>query len=247
MTFRKTGTHVPPDFFATEAAGLRWLAEPGAVAVAGVIEVSKTALTLERITEAAATSEAAADFGHRLAALHQAPAGRFGDNPPRVGTYYFGPLSQPLRIATHPADSCGEAYAARLESLAGYDPEPPAEVSRLIERIGSGTFDDDAAPARVHGDLWAGNVLFTSGTAALIDPAAWAGHPLIDLGMLSLFSAPHLETIIGAWAEAYPVDMLGRDWRERIELYQFFGLYAHAVLFGGGYRQASITAARQYL
>lgn len=247
MTFRKTGTHVPSDFFATEAGGLRWLAEPGTVDVAGVIDVSETGLILERIDEAPATREAAADFGHRLAALHQAPAGRFGDNPPNVETYYFGPLSQPLKITTPSADSCGEAYAARLESLAGYDPNPPAEVTQLIERIGAGTFDDDAAPARVHGDLWAGNLLFTSGTAALIDPAAWAGHPLIDLGMLSLFSAPHLETIIGAWAEAYPVDMLGRDWRERIELYQFFGLYAHAVLFGGGYRQASITAARQYL
>lgn len=247
MTFRKTGTHVPSDFFATEAGGLRWLAEPGTVDVAGVIDVSETALILERIDEAPATREAAADFGHRLAALHQAPAGRFGDNPPKVETYYFGPLSQPLKITTRFADSCGEAYAARLESLAGYDPNPRAEVTQLIERIGAGTFDDDAAPARVHGDLWAGNLLFTSGAAALIDPAAWAGHPLIDLGMLSLFSAPHLETIIGAWTEAYPVDMLGRDWRERIELYQFFGLYAHAVLFGGGYRQASITAARQYL
>ncbi|MFB9776839.1 fructosamine kinase family protein [Brevibacterium otitidis] len=247
MTFRKTGTHVPADFFAVEAAGLRWLAEPQTAAVAAVIDVTDTSLSLERITQAPPTREAAADFGHRLAALHQTPAGRFGANPPGAGAHYFGPLSQPLRIATAEADGIGEAYAVRLASLASHDSSPPAEVTALIDRIAAGVFDDDAAPARIHGDLWAGNLLFTSGTAVLIDPAAWAGHPLIDLGMLSLFGAPHLETIIGAWADAYPVSRLGADWRERIELYQLFGLYAHAVLFGGGYREASSSAARQYL
>ncbi|MEV4327463.1 fructosamine kinase family protein, partial [Microbispora rosea] len=56
----------------SEAAGLRWLAEPGAVAVPEVISADGGTLVLEWIDTAPATAGAAERFGRALAALHAA-------------------------------------------------------------------------------------------------------------------------------------------------------------------------------
>ena len=50
---------------------------------------------------------------------------------------------------------------------------------------GQATFDDGRPPARIHGDLWSGNVIFTAAGVVLIDPAAHGGHGLTDLAMLA--------------------------------------------------------------
>ncbi|CAM5632178.1 Fructosamine kinase OS=Streptomyces fumanus OX=67302 GN=GCM10018772_19000 PE=4 SV=1 [Streptomyces fumanus] len=48
-------------------------------------------------------------------------------------------------------------------------------------------------PARLHGDLWNGNVLWgADGEVRLIDPAAHGGHRETDLAMLRLFGCPQL-------------------------------------------------------
>ena len=63
-------------------------------------------------------------------------------------------------------------------------------LDRLIGRIDelSGPAEP---PARLHGDLWSGNVLTgADGRPGLIDPAAYGGHREVDLAMLSLFGAP---------------------------------------------------------
>ncbi|WP_222843895.1 fructosamine kinase family protein [Cellulosimicrobium sp. CUA-896] len=112
----------------------------------------------------------------------------------------------------------------------------------------------DDAPARLHGDLWSGNVLWTSAEPAprdepdpgiegvLIDPAAHGGHREADLAMLALFGAPHLEELLAGYAEQHP---LARGWRHRVALHQVYPLAVHAVLFGGSYvpqLRASVTA-----
>ena len=48
-------------------------------------------------------------------------------------------------------------------------------------------------PSRIHGDLWAGNVLWSGEAGWLIDPAAHGGHRETDLATLALFGAPHLD------------------------------------------------------
>ena len=56
-----------------------------------------------------------------------------------------------------------------------------------MERCAAGDFDDDDPPARLHGDLWSGNVMWTPTGAVLIDLAAHGGHRETDLAMLALF------------------------------------------------------------
>jgi fructosamine-3-kinase len=98
-------------------------------------------------------------------------------------------------------------------------------------------------PARLHGDLWSGNVLWAAdGRVWVIDPAAHGGHRESDLAMLALFGAPQLERIIGAYEEVAP---LAEGWRERVPLHQAWPLLVHAALFGGGYGTSAAGALRR--
>ena len=93
-------------------------------------------------------------------------------------------------------------YARRARDLGHLSAAAYAQVERVAERLVAGEFDDGRPVARIHGDLWSGNVLFTAAGVVLIDPAAHGGHGLTDLAMLHLFGAPQLETITSAYAEA---------------------------------------------
>jgi fructosamine-3-kinase len=115
-------------------------------------------------------------------------------------------------------------------------------VERVCERIGA-LAGPPEPPARLHGDLWGGNVLADArGRGWLIDPLAYAGHREVDLAMLRLFGAPS-PRILGSYAEAHP---LADGHEERVDLWQLFPLLVHAVLFGGGYGAQAERAARRY-
>ena len=98
-------------------------------------------------------------------------------------------------------------------------------------------------PARLHGDLWGGNVLWgRDGQPWLIDPAAYGGHREVDLAMLRLFGSPGA-AFLAAYEERQPL----RDGHEeRVELWQLFPLLVHAALFGGGYRESAARVAERY-
>jgi fructosamine-3-kinase len=72
----------------------------------------------------------------------------------------------------------------------------------------------DEPPARIHGDLWPGNLVWASDRAWLVDPAAHGGHRETDLALLALFGgAPYLDRIVAAYDEEWP---LADGWRERV-------------------------------
>lgn len=248
--FTKRRPAAPPGFFEGEAAGLRWLAEAGGVRVAAVLDLVPDALTIERIGSATPTRDAATAFGSALARTHDAGAAAFGSGPDGwAGDGYIGNAPLPLR----PTERWGAFYAdqrvlpyARTAHRTGAlrDAEL-AVVQRLCERLRAGDFDDGAPPARLHGDLWSGNVLWSPEGVVLIDPAAHGGHRITDLAMLALFGCPFLETILGAYESTS--GRLPRDWRELIALHQVHPLLVHAQLFGGGYGSQAAAAARRYL
>lgn len=245
----KTRVDAPDGFFAAEAAGLRWLAEAGGAATARVFDVRDDRIALERIAEVAPTVAAAAAFGTALAATHAAGAEAFGSSPPGWrGGIFIGRRPQP----SDSTPSWGAFYAAqRVEPFvpiavaAGNLSSTGAEVvARACALIGDGVFDDDEPPARLHGDLWAGNVLWSSGEAVLIDPAAHGGHRETDLAMLALFGCPFLDEVLAAYDRARP---LGAGWRERVPLHQLHPLAVHAAGHGPSYGRALVDAAERTL
>ncbi|ROS74364.1 fructosamine kinase family protein [Cellulomonas sp. PhB143] len=242
-TFRKQRPGAPHGFFATEAAGLRWLAVDDGPRVVRVIDVTDDRLDLERVEPAPATPDAAARFGRDLARMHRAGAAAHGALPPGAEHAWFGPLEDPLPLPAGRWDDWPTFYAqARLLPVAeqgrergALGPDDVAALQRLASRVARVAGPTAAAEpaARLHGDLWSGNVLWSSEGAVLIDPAAHGGHREADLAMLVLFGAPHLDTIVAAYDEADP---LAPGWQRRRALHQVYPLAVHAVLFGGGYR-----------
>lgn len=239
--FVKTRAGAPPAEYATEAAGLRWLAEPGALRVPEVVAVGATFLALQWVDGGGTLDQEA--FGRGLGAVHAAGAPGFGGpEPMRLGPVVLPNDPMPAWAAFYaerrvlplvgPArdrgalDGAGaaavEAVCARMESLAGA-PEPPA---------------------RLHGDLWSGNVhVDAAGRPWLIDPAAYGGHREVDLAMFALFGGGLRGRGLAAYEDVTP---LAEGWRERVELWQLFPLLVHAVLFGGGYGASVARVARRY-
>jgi fructosamine-3-kinase len=250
--FVKRSAGAPKAFFACEAAGLQWLSTAaGGVPCARVVAHDDTSLTLERLDGAAPTRTAAVELGHRLARMHDAGADAFGAPPDGwAGPGFFGPLQQPLPMSYCAFDRWGSFYAnerlAPMADLAAKRLNSAARdaVAAVIARCDAGDFDDGDPPARLHGDLWSGNVMWTSTGAVLIDPAAHGGHRETDLAMLALFGCPHFDAVIEGYQRQRPL----RDgWRGRVKLHQIYPLLAHAVLFGGSYAGQTLAAATSVL
>lgn len=243
----------PDGFFAAEADGLRWLAEPRAVPVVEVIDVGPDALAIEELTETRADAAAARRFGAQLARLHDAGAPAFGFSP--SPTAWFGPLTSPFSVPVTEHREFSAFWAHdRLEPVARRCARTlggagSAVVTKAIDVIASGAFDGVAGqgreqPSRVHGDLWQGNVLWTAQGATLIDPSAHGGHRLEDLAMLTLFGTPHLDQILSGYEQAHPMPA---TWREDLPAHLFFGLLAHVQLFGTGYAAQAVDTAHRII
>ncbi|MCX3061624.1 fructosamine kinase family protein [Streptomyces beihaiensis] len=232
-----------------EAAGLRWLGGAGAVLVPRVHGHDRHWLVTDRVATGPASSAAAHRFGGELAALHAAGAPAFGAAPPggpREARIGLAPMRNvpggdwPSWYAEHRV----LPYLRRAFDAGLVHPAEVGDVERVCDLLPALSGPAEP-PARLHGDLWNGNVLWgKDGRVRLIDPAAHGGHRETDLAMLRLFGAPHLGAILDGYEEAAP---LAPGWRDRVPLHQLFPLLVHAVLFGRGYAEQAVAAARSQL
>ena len=132
------------------------------------------------------------------------------------GTQRLAPLA---RLAHDAGRALPDSSITQLERLAAPD---------RLSAFGAA----DEAPARLHGDLWAGNrMVDADGRSWLIDPAAHGGHREFDLAMMRLFGGFGPDCF-AAYEEVRP---LAPGWEERVALHQIAPLVVHAIKFGGSY------------
>ena len=242
--FAKTHPASPPGFFTTEARSLSWLREAAAVAVPEVLAVSDEPpnhLVLEWVDEGRAEPSTERNLGVGLARMHRAGAPAFGREDRRT--------TGSRGLPNGPSTTWAEFYAvnrllplARLAREGGVlAPSTIADLEGLAGRLAS--FDTGEPPARLHGDLWAGNRLVdVDGRSWLIDPAAHGGHREFDLAMMRLFGG-FAGDCFAAYAEEYPLEP---GWEGRVALHQIAPLVVHAIKFGGGYVGSATAAIAQY-
>ncbi|MGW3149556.1 MULTISPECIES: fructosamine kinase family protein [Streptomyces] len=242
----KRGDHGPGAVRA-EVAGLRWLAAARAVRVPHVHGHDERWMVIDRVPDGRPGAEAALRFGHELAALHTAGAPAFGAPPPDgpVAAYIGLAPMRNVRGTDWPRWYAEHRVLPYLRSAVDNGTVRPGEatvVERVCERLPQ-LAGPAEPPARLHGDLWNGNVLWgADGRVWLIDPAAHGGHRETDLAMLHLFGCPHLDRVLEGYREAAP---LAEGWEDRIGVHQLFPLLVHAVLFGRGYAEQALAVARR--
>ncbi len=248
--FVKTNLAAPKGMFPSEARGLAWLAEadamrtPTVYAVCGEEATGQAAyVVLEWIEPGSPRRDFDERLGRCLANLHRKGASCFGFD----SNNFIGPLLQDNRGLP----TWGEFYfTRRLEpqlrwavTAGKLDSETSAHFDRLALRLDD-LFADREPPARLHGDLWSGNLYVDArGEPCLVDPAVYGGHREMDLGMMRLFGG-FSARVFDAYSEAYP---LAPGYADRIQLVQLYPLLVHVNLFGGGYAASVRTAVRRYV
>jgi fructosamine-3-kinase len=238
VVFVKSNFVADPTMFAAEARGLAWLAQARALRVPEVLAVGDTFLVLERIAPARRRADFDERLGRALAALHRFGAPGFGldhDNfigrlpqsntpAPTWQEFYRARRLEPQVRLARGAGLCSSAMSRGFDRL----------FSVLEQRVGPAE-----PPARLHGDLWGGNVIGDeTGVACLIDPAVYGGHREVDLAMMRLFDG-FGHHVFAAYEEAWP---LSPGHEDRVPLYQLYFLMVHVNLFGGSYVEQAESA-----
>lgn len=233
------------DLFEKEARGLILLADTGTLKTPRPLFDGKfhqqIFLVMEYLEQGKPADNFWETFGENLARLHQHTQPLFGlshDN-------YIGRLVQHnLTKQTWPA-FYGEqrilwmVNKAVSKQLLEHKHQQLAEklVNKLPQIL------PEEKPHLLHGDLWNGNYLATTGgQAAIFDPAAYYGNREMDIAMTMLFGGFDT-TFYEAYHKACP---LQPGWEDRIEICQLYPLLVHLVLFGGQYHNNVVNILNRY-
>jgi fructosamine-3-kinase len=201
-------------------------------------------LVLEWIEPGVATSSTPERLGRGLARLHASGAPGFG----WVRDGFIGSLPQ---RNTPLADEWPAFWVGhRIEPLARQAVERGSlsrDATALLARLGERLPDlagPAEPPARLHGDLWSGNVVIgTGGEPWIVDPAPYGGHREVDLAMMRLFGG-FSPAVFRAYGEEHP---LAPGHEDRVPLYQLYPLLVHVVLFGAMYAARVDAALGRYV
>ncbi|HEX2676672.1 MAG TPA: fructosamine kinase family protein, partial [Polyangiales bacterium] len=218
----KTHPRSPEGMYAAEAHGLQTLARARALRIPEVLAhaegdaAGQAFLAIEYIASRARGPRFDEELGRGLAALHRSGLPSFGlerDNyiailpqsNTRCASWSELYAEHRLRAQLKLAVERGRASAVMRSGLEQLCAKLPALVG------------PEEPPARLHGDLWGGNLLVDDrGAPCLIDPAVYGGHREIDLAMMHLFGG-FSERTFAAYHEAFP---LADGHEERVPLYQ---------------------------
>jgi len=234
------------DNFRVEQKGLESLDETNTVRIPEVVMLGKTNqhafLMLEFVESGRPAKDYWTVFGANIARLHQHSHDQFGlsyDN-------YIGSLPQPNGWK----DSWVEFFIERRIRPKLRQALDQGSLSRdalrkfetLFGKLAD--FFPDEPPALLHGDLWGGNILVgEDGHAVIFDPAVYYGHREMELAFMTLFERQPRD-FYNAYQEVWSLEA---GWEDRLDLYNFYPLLVHVILFGRGYVDSLMRVLGRYV
>jgi fructosamine-3-kinase len=213
---------------------LGYLARESRLPVPEVLLASADQLVLAYVPHEAGSSAEAAqvDAARQLAALHAITRERFGLERDTL----IGPLPQANQPTARWVDFFREHRLLAMSASAEASGRLPPAFARRLERLAAkldALLAEPEAASLLHGDLWAGNLLYGADrVAAFIDPAIYFGHPEVEIAYTTLFGG-FGESFYAAYAEARGIG--SGFFEERADLYNLYPLLVHVQLFGRGY------------
>ncbi len=217
-----------------EAWMLGYLARESRLPVPEVLLASADQLVMAYVPhETGNPAEAAqVDAARQLAALHTITQERFGFERDTL----IGPLPQANPPTARWVDFFREHRLLAMTASAEASGRLPPAFARRLERLAAkldALLAEPEAASLLHGDLWAGNLLYgAEQVAAFIDPAIYFGHPEVELAYTTLFGG-FGEPFYAAYAELR--EIAPGFFEERADLYNLYPLLVHVQLFGSGY------------
>lgn len=246
--FLKWNADCPVDMFAREAEGLNELSEGvgDQLLIPKVICYQNTGkmpgfIVLEYLQEGHSGTDDE-KLGHGLAALHRFGGDYFGfqnDN-------YCGATPQKNTPANNWLEFFRDQRLGHLLKLIEKRRALPLTDRNVYEGLLlrlPRLISKQSVPSLIHGDLWSGNYLYTTGGPALIDPAAYYADREMEFAIITMFGG-FSHRFFGAYNEIFPLEP---DWRERNRLYQLYHILNHYLLFGGAYGSQALLVAKSYL
>jgi len=244
--FLKLNAAAPADFFIKEAEGLRELKKagteliiPDVIAAEEASEKHPGFLLMEFVPLSRSGDSFA--FGAGLAKLHQTKREHFGlesDN-------YIGSLPQKNSAHDNWLSFFSECRIEPQLKMAIASGKLQSGILHNWERLLSKLSDmiPDCSPSLLHGDLWGGNYLFDEdGSAVLIDPAVYYGHPEMDLAFSKMFGGFSADFYRGYES----VKPLESGFEERVQIHNMYPLLVHVNLFGGHYTNQFISILNRF-
>lgn len=238
--FVKLGGPECADMFAAEADGLDALRDASPFVIPAVIaranDEAHACLVLESLEISPLTSPVdGTRAGEALAILHTHRHTQFGWHRSNF-------LGRTALDNTFHAQWASFLHHARFTPLldaaadAGF-----VEVARrgrkFVERLPALFVADQPPAARLHGDLWHGNIgVLEDGRPVIFDPATFYGDPLFDLAMTALFGG-FPTSFYTAYRQTHP-PVPEQEARERV--YRCYHLLNHLVLFGRSYERETL-------
>jgi len=228
----KSGERLPQGMFASEAFGLRLMAECN-VATPEIIEQNEDFLLMRYLAPGRRDERSA---GVMLARLHSRHAEQFGLDR---DTYLATRLQNNKRNADWADFYFRQRIFPLLGELAVSDLMRWEKFSERARPFVAGC----GRPALLHGDLWSGNLYYSVTGPVFIDPACYFGDPLIDIAMTRLFGG-----FGGDFYQAYHAVTGKRESEaDLLRIYQLYPLLVHARLFGGGYYRSACALRDAFL
>jgi fructosamine-3-kinase len=234
------------DMFEAESQGLRVMAQTHTLRVPQPLcygmSHTQSYLVMEYIEMGHAGGNCSELAGRQLAAMHrstQAGYGWFRDNT-------IGSTPQENQICDSWVDFWRDhrlGYQLRLAERNGYGGTLQRKGERLMEHFHV-LMDHQPQPSLLHGDLWGGNMAYTSeGDPVIFDPAVYYGDREADLAMTELFGG-FGNRFYDAYREAWP---LAQGYSTRKILYNLYHILNHLNLFGSGYLGQSSSMIERLL